>query len=214
MTNLINSSEIINFEYFLYSVSFILMPLSKKITNKYISDDGTNRKIHQYTHWNLLMVVINNILTNCFNYDNKLICKFIGFNSLNIMILFHLLLLYDLGYLYTFNKQVSLIKYLFPNNISEITLLKIEYTIGNVIVHILPVYYYKDYIMNYYYIYNNVNISYYIIFFKCSWLLNIVGNFNPSKLYNPNINISDKYIINFIAFFTIILDKSLLYLSM
>lgn len=215
MNIITKSSEIIYFEYFLLSISFVLMPSLKKISDIYISDNSLNRKINQYTHWNLVLLFINYILNNCFNYNNELISKFIAYNSLNIMILFHLLLLYDLRFLFKFDGQKSFIKYILPNNnIPELRLLQLEYIFGNIVVHILPVYYYKDSLLNYYYIYNNVTLSVYILLYKSAWLLNIVGNFHPSKLYNPDLGYIDINIIKILSISTIILDKSLLYLTM
>ena len=76
------------FELFLATI-ITLMPISKKYS-QYIKIDVLRRKINQYTHWNILMIIVNSMLYNVFNIDNYLISRFIAINSFQIMSLFHI----------------------------------------------------------------------------------------------------------------------------
>ena len=85
------NNEYNQFELFLATM-ITLMPISKKYS-QYIKIDVLRRKINQYTHWNILMIIANSMLYNVFNIDNYLISRFIAINSFQIMSLFHLYIL-------------------------------------------------------------------------------------------------------------------------
>jgi len=200
------------FEYFLVGI-LTLMPVTKNLTEIFIDNIVIKRKIYQYTNWNIVMLVINFINNNYFDYYNKIIDKFIAFNSLQIFIFFHSFMLYDKRILFEelqgiepFSRKLSIF-----NSISKKTLLFYEYIILNIILHILPVYYYKDSLINYNN--NDVNMYTYSIIFKFTWVLNIVGDFNVTSLYVPKLDISNIKIVNIILFLDIFIDKLLIELS-
>lgn len=202
-------SLINEFEFFLFGI-LTMMPATKKLSEIFIENIAIKRKLCQYTNWNIVMILVNYISNNYFDYNNVIIDKFVALNSLQIFILFHSFLLYDKRILFEelqgiepFSRYLSLF-----NNISKKTLLSYEYFIANIFLHILPVYYYKDCLVYY----NNtieLNLYTYLIVFKFIWVLNIIGNFNVTSIYIPKLDISNIKIINIIIFTDIFADKLL-----
>ena len=183
------------FEFFLLTM-FSLMYFSGK-SLKFIKKDVARRKINPYTNWNILMILINYILNNCFNIYNIFISNFIAHNSLQIMFIFHSFLLYDKRILFLpVDTSPFILKYTFNNTISYKTLLQIEYLLANILVHILPVYYYGDLIIYNKYYDNNIPMYIYTILFKFMWILNIFGNFNITSIYVPSFDLCNIKLIN------------------
>nr|QPI16825.1 MAG: hypothetical protein NIOZUU159_00322 [Virus NIOZ-UU159] len=205
--------SIINeFEIFLVGI-LIIMPVTKKLSEIFIENIAIKIKLCQYTNWNIVMILANYICNNYFDYNNKIIDKFIAFNSLQIFILFHSFMLYDKRILFEelqginpFSRSLSLF-----DNISKRTLMSCEYFIANIILHILPVYYYKDCLV--YYNNTELNMYTYLIIFKFIWVLNIIGNFNVTSIYIPKLDICNIKIINIIIFNDIFVDKLLTEIS-
>jgi hypothetical protein len=212
MSNItINLSQINNhnnynqFELFLLTIIF-LMPISKKYS-QYIKADVVRRKLNQYTNWNILMIIVNSALYNILNIDNYLISRFIAINSIQIMSLFHLFVLYDSSILfYIMNPQPAILNHRIFSIISNNNLVRIEYFLGNIIVHILPVYFYKDYLVlksdndvifdsdNY-----KIHMFQYLIMFKFMWVLNIFGDFNITSIYVPKFEGCNVKLINLVV---------------
>ena len=183
------------FEFFLLTM-FSLMYFSGK-SLKFIKKDVARRKINPYTNWNILMILINYILNNCFNIYNIFISNFIAHNSLQVMLIFHTFLLYDKRILFLpIDNSPFILKYTFNNTISYKTLLQIEYLLANILVHILPVYYYSDLIIYHKYYDNNIPMYIYTILFKFMWILNIFGNFNITSIYVPSYDLCNIKLIN------------------
>jgi len=141
------------------------------------------RKINQYTNWNLFMILCNHFL----NFNNIYISKFIAFNSLQICLIFHTFMLYDSRLLlHTFDQTKPIIlrppeKY---NRYCIIT----EYIIVNFIIHLLPVYTYKDFLFAKVPYDNHMNMGIYAALFKFMWSLNVFGHFDVTSLYVPDFN--------------------------
>jgi len=193
------------FEIFLITI-ISLMPISKKYS-QYIKVDIIRRKINQYTNWNILMIIANSALYNILNIDNFLISRFIAINSVQIMSLFHLFVLYDSSILfYIMNPRPVILKHKIFSIISNNNLVRIEYFIGNIIIHILPVYFYKDYLVlkqdndvifdsnNY-----KIHMFQYLIMFKFMWVLNIFGDFNITSIYVPKFEACNIKLINLVV---------------
>jgi hypothetical protein len=180
-------SEYMFFNNFLFCI-FAMMPFVKKITMS-IVDKNTDyhrmieRKINQYTNWNLFMILCNHFL----NFNNIYISKFIAFNSLQICLIFHTFMLYDSRLLlHTFDQTKPIIlrppeKY---NRYCIIT----EYIIVNFIIHLLPVYTYKDFLFAKVPYDNHMNMGIYAALFKFMWSLNVFGHFDVTSLYVPDFN--------------------------
>ncbi len=186
------NSEYNQFEIFLATI-ISLMPVSKKYSQS-IKIDILRRKINQYTNWNILMIIVNSMMYNIFNIDNNLISRFIAINSFQIMTLFHLFILYDSNILfYAQDIKPFILKYNVFNKISDFHLVRFEYFICNLFVHILPVYMYRDFLTiknvneNGICVYNNINMFQYIIMFKFMWVLNIFGDFNITSNNSSNV---------------------------
>jgi hypothetical protein len=206
-------SVINDFEIFLFGI-LSMMPVTKKISEIFIENIPIKKKLCQYTNWNMVMILVNYISNNYFDYNNQIIDKFIAFNSLQIFILFHSFMVYDKRILFEELQGIepfsrSLILF---NNISKRTLLSCEYFILNIILHILPVYYYKDCLV-YYNNNTNINMYVYLIIFKFIWVLNIIGNFNVTSMYIPKLDICNIKIINIIILTDIFADKLLTKIS-
>jgi hypothetical protein len=193
------------FEIFLATV-IILMPITKKYS-QFITIDIIRRKINQYTNWNILMIIMNSAIYNFFNIDNHLISRFIAINSFQIMSLFHLFLLYDSAILFCLmdDENPILLKHKIFSSISKTNLVRFEYFVVNIIVHILPVYYYKDYLVlkdnNSVLCDNNykIHLFQYLIMFKFMWVLNIFGNFNITSIYVPTFEGCNVKLINLVV---------------
>jgi hypothetical protein len=181
------------------------MPISKKYS-QFIKIDVLRRKINQYTNWNILMIIVNSMMYNIFNIDNQLISRFIAINSFQIMTLFHLFILYDSNILfYAQDIKPFILKYNVFNKISDFHLVRFEYFICNLFVHILPVYVYRDFLTiknvneNGICMYNNINMFQYIIMFKFMWVLNIFGDFNITSIYVPSFKGCNVKLINLVV---------------
>jgi hypothetical protein len=202
LSNLLNNNYI-QFELFLITM-ITLMPISKKYS-QFIKIDVLRRKINQYTNWNILMIIANSIMYNIFNIDNVLISRFIAINSFQIMTLFHLFILYDSNILfYALDTKPFILKYNVFNKISDFHLVRFEYFICNIFVHILPAYAYKDFLTiknvneNAICEYNNINMFQCIILFKFMWVLNIFGDFNITSIYVPSFNWCNVKLVNLV----------------
>lgn len=198
------NSEYNQFEIFLATI-ISLMPISKKYS-QYIKIDVVRRKINQYTNWNILMIIVNSMMYNIFNIDNNLISRFIAINSFQIMTLFHLFILYDSNILfYAQDIKPFILKYNVFNKISDFHLVRFEYFVCNLFVHILPVYVYRDFLTiknvneNAICVYNNINMFQYIIMFKFMWVLNIFGDFNITSIYVPSFKGCNVKLINLVV---------------
>jgi len=198
------NSEYNQFEIFLATI-ISLMPISKKYSQS-IKIDVLRRKINQFTNWNILMIIVNSMMYNIFNIDNNLISRFIAINSFQIMTLFHLFILYDSNILfYAQDIKPFILKYNVFNKISDFHLVRFEYFICNLFVHILPVYMYRDFLTiknvneNGICVYNNINMFQYIIMFKFMWVLNIFGDFNITSIYVPSFKGCNVKLINLVV---------------
>jgi hypothetical protein len=205
-------SLINEFEIFLIGI-LTMMPVTKKLSEIFVENIAIKKKLCQYTSWNIFMIVVNYINNNYFDYYNKIIDKFIAFNSLQIFILFHSFIIYDKRILFEELQGINpFLRYLsIFNNVSKRTLLSYEYFICNIILHILPVYYYKDCLV--YYNDTTLNMYAHLIIFKFVWVLNIIGNFNVTSLYIPKLDICNIKVINTIILTDIITDKLLTEIS-
>lgn len=208
------TTDLVNFELFLLT-TMILMPVSKKLTEIFVENIVIKRKINQYTNWNITMIFMNYINTNIFLSRNLLVDKFIALNSLQIFMFFHGFILYDKRILFEELQGVEPLsrKILLFNNISKRTILNCEYILINIILHILPVYYYRDSLLQYNLENKDVSMYLYTIAFKFMWVLNTIGSFNVTSIYVPKLDICNIKIINLIFGIDILSDKLLKYLS-
>lgn len=211
MNNLILVSKNFNeFEYFLLCI-LILMPVSKKLADIFIDNVHIKRKLNQYTTWNIVMILFNYINTLYFGYNNLIIDKFIALNSFHILCYFHCFILYDKRILFEELQGVEpFIGKLIPvNGVSKRNLLSFEYFICNIILHILPVYFYKNSLVNYNEKGADINMYIYTICFKFVWVLNIIGHFNVTTIYVPKLDVCNIKIINLILLLDFLTDKLL-----
>ena len=211
------------FEMF-YMTIITLMPISKKYT-PFIKNDLLRRKINQYTNWNILMMTFNSALYNIFAIQNHIISQFIAINSFQIMALFHLFMLYDSNVLFCVMESTPcLLKHPIFSRISNTSLVRFEYFVANIIVHILPVYFYRDYLIgasvststststsggvttDY-----SIQMFQYIIMFKFMWVLNIFGDFNITSIYVPTFSGCNVKLINLVVIVDFIIYKLLCY---
>ena len=209
------------FEMF-YMTIITLMPISKKYT-PFIKNDLLRRKINQYTNWNILMMTVNSALYNIFAIQNHIISQFIAINSFQIMTLFHLFMLYDSNVLFCVMESTPcLLKHSIFSRISNTSLVRFEYFVANIIVHILPVYFYRDYLIgasvstsastsggvttDY-----SIQMFQYIIMFKFMWVLNIFGDFNITSIYVPTFSGCNVKLINLVVIVDFIIYKLLCY---
>jgi len=200
------------FEMFLFLI-FSLMYFNKQTLNM-IKSDLIKRKFNQYTNWNLLMILVNYILNNCFNIHNILISKFIAHNSLQVMLLFHGFLLYDKRILFlTIDTTPFLLKYTFNDTFSNQSLIKFEYFLCNIIIHIIPLYYQTNILINYNSYDNTTHIYMYTILLKFMWILNVFGNFDITSIYVSSFNLCNVKFINAIILSDYIIDRVLTKIS-
>jgi len=200
------------FEMFLFLI-FTIMYFNKHCLIM-IKSDLIRRKFNQYTNWNLLMILVNYVLNNCFNIHNILISKFIAHNSLQVVLLFHGFLLYDKRILFlTIDTTPFLLKYTFNDTFSNQTLIKLEYFLCNIIIHIIPVYYQSNTLINYKSCDNTIYIYMYSILFKFMWILNIFGNFNITSIYVPSFDLCNVKLVNIIILSDYIVDRVLTKIS-
>jgi hypothetical protein len=196
------------FEIFYMSV-IMLMPLSKKYA-PLIKSDVVRRKINQYTNWNLLMILANSILYNVWGIDNYIISRFIAINSIQIMTLFHMFMIYDSNVLFcVMNDEPVLLKHSVFSRISNNLLVRFEYFIANIMVHIMPVYYYKDYLALESDSGDSLDMFHYIIMFKFMWVLNIFGDFNITSIYVPTFDGCNVRLVNIVVIVDFITYKVL-----
>jgi hypothetical protein len=192
------------FEIF-YGIIIALMPISKRYS-PCIQNDVVRRKINQYTNWNILMILANATLYNVFNLNNHIISHFIAVNSFQIMTLFHMFMIYDSNVLFcVMDAKPFLLKHPLFSRISNHLLVRSEYFVANIFVHILPVYFYKDYLT----LRNSdevmataamkIDIFHYIIMFKFMWVLNIFGDFNITSIYVPTFSGCNVKLINLVV---------------
>ena len=168
------------------------------------------RKINQYTIWNLKIICVDYILNNYFNINNIFLSKFIAFNSVQICILYHIIILYDKKVLFSIvNNEIKPFVNLIGINSKKynISIIYFEYMIINVLIHILPIYSYRKYLINYDE-YNMINMSIYTMLFKFYWALNVFGNFDITKLYIPEYKGCDIILFNSI----LLLDYGVVYI--
>jgi hypothetical protein len=172
------------------------MPFLKYVPEIFLKDKNTtiHRKINQYTNWNIIMIMINYILNNYFEINNSLISKFIALNSLQIFLMYHIIVLYDCRILFDIvdNSKPFILKIGRYNDIMIYT----EYFIINILIHIMPVYFYYGYIFNTLPCGVDINMCLYTVLFKFMWALNIFGNFDVMSIYLPSCNICSIKIFN------------------
>ena len=197
------------FEIFYMSI-IMLMPLSKKYS-PLIKSDVVRRKINQYTNWNLLMILANSILYNVWGIDNYIISRFIAINSIQIMTLFHMFMIYDSNVLFcVMDDEPVLLKHPVFSRISNNLLVRFEYFIANIMVHIMPVYYYKDYLaLESSDSGGSLDMFHYIIMFKFMWVLNIFGDFNITSIYVPTFDGCNVRLVNLVVIVDFITYKVL-----
>jgi hypothetical protein len=188
----------------------MLMPLSKKYA-PLIKSDVVRRKINQYTNWNLLMILANSILYNVWGIDNYIISRFIAINSIQIMTLFHMFMIYDSNVLFcVMDDEPVLLKHSVFSRISNNLLVRFEYFIANIMVHIMPVYYYKDYLaLESGDSGSSLDMFHYIIMFKFMWVLNIFGDFNITSIYVPSFDGCNVRLVNLVVIVDFITYKVL-----
>ena len=189
------------FEVF-YATIILLMPISKRYS-PYIKNDVVRRKINQYTNWNILMILANSAIYNLFAIDNSIISRFIAINSFQIMTLFHLFMIYDSNVLFcVMDAKPFLLTHALFSRISNHLLVRAEYFVANIVVHILPVYFYRDYL-----VLRSGDSSdtmpmpmfHYIIMFKFMWVLNIFGDFNITSIYVPTFSGCNVKLVNLVV---------------
>lgn len=189
------------FEIF-YATIILLMPISKRYS-PYIKNDVVRRKINQYTNWNILMILANSAIYNLFAIDNPIISRFIAINSFQIMTLFHLFMIYDSNVLFcVMDAKPFLLTHALFSRISNHLLVRAEYFVANIVVHILPVYFYRDYLV----LRSGCNsdamaidMFHYIIMFKFMWVLNIFGDFNITSIYVPTFSGCNVKLVNLVV---------------
>jgi len=189
--------------FFIQIMLFIPKLLLKK-------NSTITRKINQYTIWNLKIICVDYILNNYFNINNIFLSKFIAFNSVQICILYHIIILYDKKVLFSIvNNEIKPFVNLIGINSKKynISIIYFEYMIINVLIHILPIYSYRKYLINYDE-YNMINMSIYTMLFKFYWALNVFGNFDITKLYIPEYKGCDIILFNSI----LLLDYGVVYM--
>ena len=178
--------ELLFFNNFMLCIC-IFMPFVKYIPQYVLENDTMKRKINQYTNWNLFLILCNSILY-WYGIDNIFLCKFIALNSFQIFFIYHAFIIYDKGILFDItDKQI---RPLIPLNIERYnkTLIQAEYFIINIFIHILPAYYYIDYLIKKQPYGNEINMALYTILFKFFWALNVFGNFNVVSIYLPRFD--------------------------
>jgi hypothetical protein len=182
------------FEIF-YGIIVVMMPISKRYA-PYIKNDVVRRKINQYTNWNILMILANSAMYNLFAMDNYIISRFIAINSFQIMTLFHLFMVYDSNVLFcVMDAKPVLLQHAVFSRISNHILVRAEYFVANIVVHILPVYFYRDYLV----MKMDMDMFHYIIMFKFMWVLNIFGDFNITSIYVPTFSGCNVKLVNLVV---------------
>jgi len=186
--------DIAFFHTFMISV-FAFMPCTKYIPRLLMrtANKTLERKLNQYTNWNLVMIGCHHVLYKYFNIDNVYISRFLALNSLQIFLIYHAFVIYDSRILFDIldNGKPFLLNIGAYHN----TMIKVEYFIINFFIHILPAYTYKDYILQ------SGDMNIYTILFKFMWALNVFGNFDVISIYLPSFNFCSVKLFNMILLF-------------
>ena len=195
-----------NFMLFTYFFIHIILYLPKVLSN----NSTISRKINQYTIWNVKLICVNYILNNYFNIYNIFLSKFIAINSVQICILYHIIILYDKRVLFSIvnNETRPFVNMIGINSKKyNISIIYFEYVLIHILIHILPVYSYREYLIGYD-DYKIINMSIYTILLKFYWTLNVFGNFDITKLYIPEYRGCNIFLFNCI----LALDYSVAYI--
>jgi hypothetical protein len=124
------------------------------------------------------------------------------------MTLFHMFMIYDSNVLFcVMDAKPFLLKHPLFSRISNHLLVRSEYFVANIVVHILPVYFYKDYltlrssdeVMATATAKTTIDMFHYIIMFKFMWVLNIFGDFNITSIYVPTFSGCNVKLINLVV---------------
>lgn len=196
--------QMIFFNNFLISM-FVLMPFVKQLPRFVMKPENPNyktmqRKINQYTNWNLFMISCNYVINNYYHIDNIFLSKFIALNSFQILFLYHMFILYDSRILFDIldNGKPFVLNI---NSSWNNSMIRLEYFIINFFIHILPAYAYRDYLFQKLPCEHELNISIYTILFKFMWALNVFGNFNVISIYLPTFHFCSVKLFNMIVLF-------------
>ena len=184
-----------NFMLFTYIFIQMIIYLPKVLLSK---NSTVSRKINQYTIWNVKLICVNYILNNYFNINNIFLSRFIAINSVQICILYHIIILYDKRVLFSIvNNEIRPFVNLIGINSKKynISIVYFEYILIHILIHILPVYSYREYLINYD-DFKIINMSIYTILFKFYWALNVFGNFDITKLYIPQYKGCNIFLFN------------------
>jgi hypothetical protein len=100
-----------------------------------------------------------------------------------------------------------LLKHFICRRISTSNLVRMEYLIGNIVVHILPVYFYRKYL--FLSAGAELDMLPYIIMFKFMWVLNIFGDFNITSIYVPTFDGCNVRLVNLVVIVDFITYKVL-----
>lgn len=163
-------------------------PLAKHIPYYINKCEMLERKINQYTNWNIFIIFCDYILIHYYNINNIFISKFIALNSFQIFIIYHCFVLYDTRVLFDNSDQNPLPLIGIDVGNYNSFLIKTEYFILNILLHILPLYVYLDYLLLEQPYGNELNMGIYTLLFKFFWALNVFGNFNVVTIYLPAYN--------------------------
>ena len=180
---------------------FVLMPFMKHFP-KIVVDEKTpyykviERKINQYTNWNLFMIFCHNF----FNIHNIYLSKFIAFNSLQVCLIFHMFMIYDKRILFNMLDQTKPVVLNLSQKYNKY-LIYTEYLIMNFIGHIVPVFLYKHYLFQPLPYGNQQNMGIYVVLFKFVWSLNVFGNFDVTSIYVPEFNYCSIKFFNMLIIF-------------
>ena len=146
------------------------------------------------------MILANSAIYNLFAIDNPIISRFIAINSFQIMTLFHLFMIYDSNVLFcVMDAKPFLLTHALFSRISNHLLVRAEYFVANIVVHILPVYFYRDYLVLRSGDTMPMPMFHYIIMFKFMWVLNIFGDFNITSIYVPTFSGCNVKLVNLVV---------------
>lgn len=174
---------------------YVFMPMTKYLPRLFLRTHNKTleRKLNQYTNWNLFMIGCQYILHRYFQIDNVYLSKFLALNSLEIFLIYHGFVIYDSRILFDIldNGKPFLLNIGAYHNF----MIKLEYFIINFLIHILPAYAYKDYILQ------SGDMNIHTILFKFMWALNVFGNFDVISIYLPSFNLCSVKLFNMILIF-------------
>lgn len=177
-------NELLFFNNSMIFVCFCI-PLAKFIPYFLTKNEMLERKINQYTNWNIFMIFCNYILKNVYDINNIFLNKFIALNSFQIFVIYHSFVLYDYRVLFDNENQNSKPLMFFNIDRYNKVIIKFEYFILNILIHVLPVYYYSEYILSKQKCGDEINMGLYTLLLKFFWALNVFGNFNVVSIYIP-----------------------------